>query len=93
MSSVNNCLLSVNLTPKTKPEGESLRRLATYKFYDGKTKSNVDAMVTLVGWGKMAETLSKLQDGEVVAEGRLNLGDIPNSKEKRLELIVSRIHF
>lgn len=93
MSSVNNCLLSVKLTPKKIAAGESMRRLAIYQYYDGKSKSNVDAMVTLVGWGKMADTLSKLQDGEVVAEGRLNLGDVKDSKEKRLELIVSRIHF
>lgn len=93
MSSVNSAMLSVKLTPKKKPEGESMRRLAIYQYYDGKAKANVDAMVTLVGWGKQAEVLEKLQDGDAVAEGRLNLSDVQGSNEKRLELIVSRIHF
>lgn len=93
MASVNSAMLSVKLTPKKIKNGESMRRLAIYQYYDGRTKSNQEATVTLVGWGKQSEVLDKLQDGDVVAEGRFNLGDVKDSKDKRLELVVSRIHF
>ena len=93
MSSVNNAILSVTLTEKKITNGDSLRRLATYQFYDGKTKGMATDTITLIAWGKQVEVLDKLQDGEVVAEGRLGLGEITNSKDKRLQLTVSKIHF
>lgn len=92
MSSVNRCLLSVELTEKIKPQGESIRRLAVYKFWDGRIKGLSTAMVTLIGWGENGGLLKNFPEGELVVEGRLGMADIENSKDKRLEFTVAKFH-
>lgn len=86
-------MLSVDLTEKSKTIGETTRRLATYEYWNGKQKTTEKAFITLVGFSKQAEALSQLTEQSVVAEGRLNLSDVKDSKDKRLELVVSRLHF
>lgn len=93
MSSVNTAIFSVQLTDKQKPEGEALRRLATYSFYDGRSKATAEAFMTVVAYGKAAEQLKGFNAGPVVVEGRIAIGEPKgDNKDRPLELIASRFH-
>lgn len=93
MSSINSAVFSLVLTDRKAKDGESVRRLASYSYYNGKTKGEEDAPITVVGYGNMAERLSDFNPGPVIVEGRIAIGEPRGeSKDRPLELIASRFH-
>jgi hypothetical protein len=98
---MNNVTISCKLTEHIKTEtvdGKPLtKRIADYEYYDGKLKGMAKANFTILGWGKMADTLAKAPAKEVVCEGQMQIlvkdrpGNLPG-KDRRLEVSLSRLH-